>query len=374
MNVLHFHSGNMFGGVETALLTLARHQGDAPDCAHHFALCFRGRLAEELETCAAPVHDVGAVRLSRPWTVWRVRRRARRLIDTLRPDVVVCHAPWALAVFTLPAQQRGVPVAGWIHGFPNPNAREERRARRLPPSTFIANSQRTAAAVRAAFPGTPVHLLYYPVDPPTTVGHHIAREPNTVVIVQVSRLEAWKGHALLFEALAKLPGALPWEAWIVGGAQTPAEQRYLAQLHTLADRLGITDRVRFMGPRSDVGDVLAAADVFCQPNTEPEPFGIVFVEALYAGLPVVTTAVAGGATEILDDDCGVVVPQATGAMLADALAGLLRDEARRRRAATHGPERAAKWCQPTRQVARLAQLLAGLRTGSLTEQRLPPAP
>ena len=50
-----------------------------------------------------------------------------------------------------------------------------------------------------------------------------------------------------------------------------------------------------------------AADIHCQPNTAPEPFGLVFVEALYAGLPVVTTAL-GGALEILTDACGVLVP------------------------------------------------------------------
>ena len=48
--------------------------------------------------------------------------------------------------------------------------------------------------------------------------------------------------------------------------------------------------------------LLAAADVFCQPNSGPEPFGIVFVEALYAGLPVIATAI-GGAQEIVDAAC-----------------------------------------------------------------------
>ena len=73
-----------------------------------------------------------------------------------------------------------------------------------------------------------------------------------------------------------------------GGAQRSHEAVYLAELRQAADRAGIGDRVRFLGQRTDVPDLLAAADVFCQPNTGPEPFGIAFVEALYAGLPVVT--------------------------------------------------------------------------------------
>ena len=50
--------------------------------------------------------------------------------------------------------------------------------------------------------------------------------------------------------------------------------------------------------------LLAAADLFCQPNTAPEPFGLSLVEALQAGLPVVTSGI-GGACEIVDASCGV---------------------------------------------------------------------
>ena len=65
--------------------------------------------------------------------------------------------------------------------------------------------------------------------------------------------------------------------------------------------------MRFLGERRDVAACMRAADIHCQPNTAPEPFGLAFVEALYAGLPVVTTAL-GGALEILTDACGVLVP------------------------------------------------------------------
>ena len=65
--------------------------------------------------------------------------------------------------------------------------------------------------------------------------------------------------------------------------------------------------MRWLGQRRDVPELLAAADIYCQPNVGAEPFGIVFVEALYTGLPVVTTAL-GGALEIIDASCGVLVP------------------------------------------------------------------
>jgi len=90
------------------------------------------------------------------------------------------------------------------------------------------------------------------------------------------------------------------------------------------DALGLADRVMFLGHRSDVSRVLAAADIHCQPNLLPEPFGIAFVEALYAGLPLVTTAL-GAATEIVSPMCGILVPPNDVAALAEALHQMIDD-------------------------------------------------
>jgi glycosyltransferase involved in cell wall biosynthesis len=141
-----------------------------------------------------------------------------------------------------------------------------------------------------------------------------------VVIVMASRLEPWKGHGLLLEALARLPGP-HWVAWIAGGPQRPHEERYYRGLQQQAERLGISSRVRWLGQRSDVARLLGAADIFCQPNTTPEPFGMVFVEALAAGLPVVATR-GGGASEIVTAASGVLTaaePQAVAAALAELI-------------------------------------------------------
>ena len=82
-----------------------------------------------------------------------------------------------------------------------------------------------------------------------------------------------------------------------------------------------------------------SADIHCQPNTGPEPFGIAFVEALYAGLPVVTTRL-GGALEIVNETCGVLVPPGDAGALAAALRRLIADPAERSRLGRAGPARA----------------------------------
>src|SRR5262249_13276946 len=179
---------------------------------------------------------------------------------------------------------------------------------------------------------------------------------DAAVIVQASRLERWKGHDLLLRALGGLRDLPSWVCWIAGGAQRPAGVAYLAELRQTAARLGIAERVRFLGQRTDVPHLLAAADLHCQPNTGPEPFGIAFVEALYAGLPVVTTAL-GGALEIVDESCGILVPPDDGAALQGVLRGLLADPERRRSLGQGGPARAMTLCDPAQAMQRLQNFL-----------------
>jgi glycosyltransferase involved in cell wall biosynthesis len=179
------------------------------------------------------------------------------------------------------------------------------------------------------------------------------------VIVTACRLEPWKGHGLLLDALSRLLAVPGWQWWVVGGAQRPHEASYRERLERSAKTRGLAGRIRFLGQRSDVARLLAAADIHCQPNTAPEPFGLAFVESLYAGLPVVSTAL-GGALEIIDSSCGVLVPPGDTAALAATLERLLQDDAHRQRLGRAGPDRARHLCEPARQLARLEAILTSL--------------
>src|SRR6266702_4738841 len=77
IRVLHVSSGNLYGGVETILITVARLRHLCPGMEPSFALCYEGRLSGELIAAGVPVFILGSVRISRRWTVWRGRRRLR---------------------------------------------------------------------------------------------------------------------------------------------------------------------------------------------------------------------------------------------------------------------------------------------------------
>jgi glycosyltransferase involved in cell wall biosynthesis len=387
MRVLHVSAGNLYGGLETVLVTLALCRGLSTDLESEFAVCFAGRAEDELRAAGATVHRLGEVRVRWPLSILRARRALRSLIDQRGFDTVICHSPWTQAIFGPVVRKRGAASIFWLHDVATGRHWLERWAARVVPDGAICDSRFTAATLPLIYPQqssqvprVPCEVVYYPVARASGVSHadraavraELGAAPEAVVVIQVSRMEEWKGHRLHLNALARLAGVhgvSEWTCWIVGGAQRPHEARYLEALRAEAAALGIAPRVNFLGQRGDVARLLAAADIHCQPNTGPEPFGITFIEALYAGLPVVTSAI-GGALEIVDGSCGILIEPNDPAALAEALGRLIEDRELRARLGAAGPARAAALCEPQTQLQALARTLAKLRPGRARDARV----
>lgn len=361
MKVLHLNAGNLYGGIETLLVTLARERGLCPALEPRFALFFEGRLASELRDTGVCLSLLGQARVRYPWTIISARRRLDALLETERPDVVVTHGAWSHAMAAPAVRKNGTTLVHWLHNPALGKQWLERWANRAPPDLVIANSRFTAATSRL-FAGVRTTVACSPLAArPASVERDRIRggldtANDAAVIVIASRLERWKGHLLLVEALGRLRDDPRWIGWIAGGAQRGHEEIYLDEIRAAAGRAGILSRLRFLGQRADIPDVLAAADIHCQPNQGAEPFGLAFVEALYAGLPVVTTAI-GAAPEIVDASCGVLVP-VDAAALAAALGRLVNDPVERTRLGGSGPLRARALCDPQARLTALHEELA----------------
>lgn len=359
MRVLHVAAGNLYGGVERILVEIARATAGA---RHEFALSFEGRLSRELDAAGARRHAIGEVRFSRPLSTWRARRRLRAVTSTASFDAVICHSPWAYAL-AAPALTATRPAL-WAHDALRGRHWTERRVAARPPRLVICNSRYTASAIGSWLAGSTREVVYAPVSAPSCVASRadtrarLGARDDAVAIVIASRLERWKGHAELLRVVARLDGN--WTLWIAGAAQRPHEREYEAELRELVARKGLVPRVQFLGERTDVPDLLAAADIHCQPNSAPEPFGLAFVEALQASLPVVTSD-AGGAREIVTPACGVLVPSGDAEALRATLAALIVDRERRARLGAAGPARARALCDPQRQLGSLEAALATSR-------------
>jgi glycosyltransferase involved in cell wall biosynthesis len=364
MNVLHLYSGNMYGGVETLLTHLATQRHLCPQMQPEFALCFDGKLAENLRNTGVPLYLLKkAPRFRSPFSLLAARKELKILLEQKKYDVVICHSTWAQALFGAVIRDLKIPFINYIHDLPTGRHWLERLARRDPPDLAISNSLFTAAAVPQLYPRVPCQAVYNPLpfsSPQAgarlSLRQSFGVDADVPLIVQISRLERWKGHDLLLSALALLKEQTNWHCWIVGGAQRAHEVEYLQALKLRVGQLEMANRVHFLGQRYDIPNILAAADIFCQPNIHPEPFGIVFIEALSAGLPVVSTAM-GGALEIVTPDCGRLTTPDDAQALAQSLQDLLMQPTLRRDLGVAAQARAAQLCDPTQQLNALHQVL-----------------
>jgi glycosyltransferase involved in cell wall biosynthesis len=359
--VLHIANGRLYGGIERMLTTLAECGGGA----FEFAVATDGRLLSELRDRKAQVHFLGDVRLRHPSSVFRARHRFRTMLKTRPYAAIVCHAPWSHAIFAGIARGADVPTALWQHDSATGATLVERACRAAGADLVICNSHWTANTARLLHPNVPHCVVYCPVTMTPAANAertHVRAElgvgSDEVVILSASRLEPWKGHLDLIRALGTLM-ARRWTLWIAGGAERAHEHAHRSAIAAEVHRLGLDARVRMLDERRDVARLLAGADVLAQANIEPEPFGIIFAEALLAGVPVVTPNM-GGAPEIVASSCGRLVPPHDNAALSSALDEIISNPAVRQRLAAAGPAHAAARCDPSIVLPQLARALASI--------------
>lgn len=347
----------------------AKHRNEANPLGRNYALCFRGRLSEELEETDANVFDVGPVRLSRPWSVWAARRRLKKHMQKF--DVVVCHAMWSHMVFGPAIRKEGKPLVIWAHDAPVDLHWIDRIGMRVRPDLVIANSYYTKELWRLNFPKVPCQVGYYPLPEPDHAEPSKVRERvrietetdnQTTVILIAARFESWKGHELLFNAISNFKERDDWVCWVAGGVQRDSERYMVAKLKEIARQNGISDRIRWLGSRSDVFDLMLAADIYCQPNLAPEPFGVAFIEAMHARLAIVS-ANTGGPKEFLDDSCGILIEQSDLEHLIQSLLCLLNDPLRRLRLGAAAKDRVEKMFSLETNIANLKRIFTKVRDG-----------
>ncbi len=164
MKVLHLNPGNLFGGIEIFLLSLLRSRFLCPGMVPAVGVCFESKPAEEYRKTGVPVHVLGNVRFSRPWTILRARRALARVLAGANYDVVICHENWTHALFApvvratrsklvLWSQDRH-PGTGWL----------DRLARRTRPDAQIVSSRYSTEQL--LFPDVTTEVIHCPVEPP----------------------------------------------------------------------------------------------------------------------------------------------------------------------------------------------------------------
>jgi glycosyltransferase involved in cell wall biosynthesis len=364
VRALHVAGGNVYGGIERMLATFAA--TPSRSLAQEFAVSPTGRLWRELRGLGVAPAALPPARASRPFSVLAARRSFARVLSDTNVDAAIFHGSWTHALFASVARERDVIVAFWQHAPIIQPRWPDRWAARIPPDVVIANSLFTAAA--PAFIGAPIHVINCPV--PETVG--ISREerkagraalgagPDDVAVLMAARLEAWKGHQVLIDAVHFLRDDR-LKVWIAGGVQRSTERSYHQELEQQIADAGLADSVALLGEREDVQSLMMFADIYCQPNCAPEPFGIAIAEAMRSGLPCVVSN-TGGSAELVDNECAFLPSPGEPIDVAVAIARLAADPALRSRMGRAAAARGARMTDPE---ARLTEVAAALSVQSL---------
>jgi glycosyltransferase involved in cell wall biosynthesis len=325
------------GGSDQALLRLVRSLPPTDfDC--HVAVPAPHPLAAEFAAAGATLHVVPMRRIStshrtRDWleyaTAWP--GSISRLTDLGRqPHVDLVHTNSLHSWYGWEVARRLRIPHVW-------HAREivvqSRAALRL--ERFLARRYATrvlamSEAIAAQLDRANVEVVHDDPDPdeftPARAGAFRARVgiPDDVPLVgSAGRVDTWKGLDVLLDAFARVRDTVPEAELVVAGAPVAGKERYGDEL---ARRAEMVPGVHWLGPRDDVPDLLADLDLFVLPSTEPEPYGLVLVEALASGTPVVATD-RGGPVEIMAraaPGAGRLVPPREPAMFADAAIAQLR--------------------------------------------------
>lgn len=272
-----------------------------------------------------------------------VIRLARR-IRQLQPDIVHTNSLKAALYGGFAARLAGVPVVWHVRDrisaeyLPAQAVRLVRALSVRVPHAVIVNSHSTLETLTRR--GVATHVIPSPVGREFfDVPRQRAREPGVLRFGVVGRLAPWKGQHLFLEAMAQAFGDGTEELVVVGSALF-GETAYEAELVQLARQLCLEDRTHFAGFRNDIPAELARLDVVVHSSTIPEPFGLVVVEAMAMGLPVVAPD-AGGPSEVIEDGVtGLLYPIGNVAALAKTLRRLSEDPELRKRLGAAAQDRA----------------------------------
>jgi glycosyltransferase involved in cell wall biosynthesis len=333
IRVLHAIETASTGGAERVLVDVARSL--SPDFHSIGMTLVEGWTSRELRRHAIDTH---VLPLQRAFD-WRWPARFARFLRSHAIDVVHCHEFTTTCYAALGSMLAGVPLVSTMHGK---NYWPERAYRRRAlhwaagrSHAFVAVSedlQRFAAQV-LSLPAKQVQVVPNGVDLAAFVPNAEASarirsslgiSPDDVVIVAVGALEPVKGHAALIEAMAQVCQRAPAaKLWIVG-------EGYLrSELEALVERHGLRESIAFLGWRTDIHHVIAAAD-FSVLASKSEGMPLAVMESMACARPVVATRV-GGLPELIEHEVsGLLVQPDDVGQLAAALHILVAQPQRRR--------------------------------------------
>lgn len=275
---------------------------------------------------------------------WTPVKEIRHAVSKIRADVLHSHM-MALAMFGTAATTRsGVPHVITMHGTGHETSAARRRwmlrgaLRASDASVAVSDGLKHELRTILGPVADRMHVL--PNGVPERDGMRdcaraaLGVAQHELLVVAVGNLFHNKAHATLLDALARVPTDVPWRLAIAG-----RREEATAHLEAQIAARGWQQRVQLLGPRSDVPDLLAAADVYAMPSLN-EALPMALLEAMFAAKAIVASAVGGIPEAVRSEREGLLVPPGNPAALGAALERLLSSTNLREQLGARARERA----------------------------------
>jgi glycosyltransferase involved in cell wall biosynthesis len=329
MNVLYCVPIGDRGGVERFLQdVIVRHD---PGHFRPTVLAFsNGKWLTELEALGVRVYCLEGMRLRNPW---RVFQAVNAIVKKEHIDLVHSSYPWCHAL-SAPAAAWNRCKQVWFHHGPMSTKKWQGTTSVLPADLVLTNSNFLCQRLRhTLYVAKKTAVVHYGIDaacfaPDPSRRSRFRRQWNVpesaVAVGLVGFIDRWKGQDVLLQAAQLLRGKLPdLRIFIVGGPRggLVAEecQQYQAELKSFVADHHLEKMVIFTGHTDVREGALDGLDIFVHASTEPEPFGMVLLEAMANGKAIIASA-EGGPLEILTDRVdGLLVEPRRSELLAQAI-------------------------------------------------------
>jgi glycosyltransferase involved in cell wall biosynthesis len=369
-SILFVDHSAALGGAEHSLLLLIRHLD--PNLWRPVLACGAGDLADAARRESIPTIDIALPRLRRsaraPADWYTGARTLSQIVRAGHCSALYTNTIRATWYGALAARLSGLPLVWHMRDFwLGETAPRQRWADRLgkrllqrAAAEVIANSAAVAAILpsqkRVAVVPNGIELSdYVPGNGREAFRAGCGIPADAPVVGMVGRLRPWKGQVRFL----RMASALDQEEahyLVVGGEPFGLPDDYRRQLLALTDSLGLADRVHFTGQLADPRPALAAMDIYVHPG-DPEPFGLVNIEAMAMALPVVAFA-HGALPEIVREGVtGLLVPPLDERALAGTVLALLHTPQRAKALGAAGRARALECYGAATMAGRISALL-----------------
>ncbi len=361
--ILFLNHTSTLGGGEIVLFEIASglFRRGADVCV---GLLAEGALAERFRAANVPLHiipldkAVGEIKkeqikggvagkISQVLGVFRSIKRLRRFIRQSGVDVVYCNSLKSDIIGGIAARLAGKKVIWHVHDrisadyLPSIAVKVFRLLARIIPTHIVAISQSVAQTL--ALPSEKISVVHNGVeiaDLPSNVSLPFSNE--NPVFGLIGRISPWKGQDVFLDAAKIVHDKYPNVRFQIVGDALFGENEFKAAVLKQCHDLGLDGVVSWLGFRNDVPEIMAKLDCVVHASTLGEPFGMVIIEAMAAGRPVIATD-GGGVPEIVTNaQDGSLVPMKDASAMAGAMIEMLQSPERTRELANNARKTVAE--------------------------------